>query len=160
MWKLSLFLALAAGLGGFAGGWRVHDWRDASAELAASRSALSLGLSQAAISQQIAVRVQAGQDRIRTVTRTLIEKVPDYVTPTADAGFPLPWGFVRLHDAAVSGADLPAPATGAGGADDAASDVAASTAATVVAANYGACRADQERLAAFQAWARGEGLAK
>ncbi|HEX3919328.1 MAG TPA: hypothetical protein VHW60_18470 [Caulobacteraceae bacterium] len=160
MWKLSLFLALIAGVGGFAGGWRVHDWRDASAELAASRSALTIGLSQAAISQAVAVRVQASQDRIRTVTRTLIEKVPDYVTPTTDARFPLPWSFVRLHDAAVAGADLPAPATGAGGADDAASGVAASPAAAVIVANYGACHADQDRLAAFQAWARGEGLAK
>jgi hypothetical protein len=67
---------------------------------------------------------------------------------------------VRLHDAAAAGVDLPAGAAGADRPDDAPSDVAASAAAAVIVANYGDCHADQDRLAAFQAWARGEGLAK
>jgi hypothetical protein len=69
-------------------------------------------------------------------------------------------GFVRLHDAAVAGDDLSAAAPGSVGPDDAASGVAASAAAAVIVGNYGACHADQARLAALQAWARGVGLAK
>jgi hypothetical protein len=160
MWKLSIALALAAAVGGFAGGWKLRDWQGAAAQLAAARTAIAVVQHQAAVGQQVAVADQRAQDRVRTVTRILIQKVPEYVTPTADARFPLPWGFVRLHDAAAAGALLPAAAAGSDGADDAPSGVAASAAAAVIVANYGDCRADQERLAAFQAWARGEGLAK
>ncbi|HXQ16901.1 MAG TPA: hypothetical protein VN814_19995 [Caulobacteraceae bacterium] len=160
MWKLSLFAAAATAIGGFAAGWKVHDWRDGAAEVHAARTAVSTIQRQAAASQTIAVADQAAQDRVRTVTRTLIEKVPVYVSATTDARFPLPVGFVRLHDAAAAGDDLPAVAPGADGADDAASDVAASAAATVIVGNYGACHADQARLAELQAWARSVGLAK
>jgi hypothetical protein len=71
----------------------------------------------------------------------------------------LPWGFVRVHDAAVRGDDLSAAAESPGGPDDAASDVAASRAVAVIASNYGSCRADRERLADLQAWAKSMGLA-
>jgi hypothetical protein len=160
MWKLSIALGLAAAIAGFAGGWKVHDWRDAASELAAARNAVTVVQHQAAVGLQVAVASQQAQDHVRIVTRTLIEKVPEYVTPAADARYPLPWGFVRLHDAAVAGVDLPAVAAGPDRPDDAPSDVAASTAAAVIVSNYGDCHADQDRLAAFQAWARGEGLAK
>jgi hypothetical protein len=160
MWKLSIALTLAAAVAGFAGGWKVHDWRDAAAQLAAARTAIAVVQHQAAVGQQVAVASQKAQDQVRTVTRILIQKVPEYVTPTTDARYPLPWGFVRLHDAAAAGAPLPAAAPGPGGADDAPSDVAASSAAAVIVANYGDCHADQERLAAFQTWAKGVGLAR
>jgi len=160
MWKLSLFAAAATAIGGFAAGWKVHDWRDGAAEVHAATAAAKTVQRQAAASQTIAVADQAAQDRVRTVTRTLIEKAPVYVSATTDARFPLPLGFVRLHDAAVAGDDLSAAAPGSGGPDDAPSGVAASAAAAVIVGNYGACHADQARLAALQAWARGVGLAK
>jgi hypothetical protein len=115
---------------------------------------------QAAASQTIAVADQAAQDRVRTITRTLIEEVPAHVSATTDVRFPLPLGFVRLHDAAVAGDDLSAAAPGSVGPDDAASGVAASAAAAVIVGNYGSCHADQARLAELQAWARSVGLAK
>ena len=71
----------------------------------------------------------------------------------------LPWGFVRVHDAAVRGDDLPAAPESPAEPDDAASDVAASEAAAVIAGNYGACRADRQQLADLQAWAKSMGLA-
>jgi len=160
MWKLSLFATAAATIGGFAAGWKVHDWRDGAAEVRAARTAVTTVQRQAAASQGIAVADQRTQDRIRTVTRTLIEKVPTYVSATTDARFPVPWGFVRLHDAAAAGDDLSAAAASPGRPDDGASDVAASEAAGVIAGNYGACRADQARLAELQAWAMGMGLTK
>ena len=160
MWRLWLILGLAGAIGGFAAGWRLHDWRDAAASLRQARQAEKTTVRQDAVAQAIAVRAQAAQDRIRTITRTLIEKVPVYVTRNADARFPLPWGFVRLHDAAVLGDDLPATSEGPGQPDDAPSGVAASGAAAVIVANYGACRADQQRLTDLQDWARREGLAR
>jgi len=63
-------------------------------------------------------------------------------------------GLPNLHDAAARGDDLPAAAQGAAEPDDAASDVPASQAAAVIAANYGDCRVDRQRLTDLQAWAR------
>lgn len=160
MLKLSLFAAAAAAIGGFAAGWKVHDWRDGAAEVHAARAAVTTVQRQAAASQTIAVADQRAQDRIRTVTRTLIERVPAHVTPATDAGFPVPWGFVRLHDAAAAGDDLSAAAADPGRPDGAPSDVKASEAAAAVVANYGSCRADQARLAELQAWGREMGLAR
>jgi hypothetical protein len=65
-----------------------------------------------------------------------------------------------LHDAAAAGDELSAAAAGPERPDDGASDVAASRAAAVIVANYGACHADQARLAELQAWARQVGLAR
>jgi hypothetical protein len=160
MWKLSLLAAAATAIGGFAAGWKVHDWRDGAAEVHAARTAVKTVQRQAAASQVIAVADQRAQDRVRTVTKTLIQKVPIYVSAATDARFPLPWGFVRLHDAAAAGDDLSAAAAGPGRPDDSASDVAASQAASVIVGNYGACRADQARLAELQAWTRSMGLTK
>ena len=160
MWKLSLFAAAATAIGGFAAGWTVHDWRDGTAQVHAAVATAKTIQRQAAASQAVAVTDQAAQDRVRTVTRTLIEKVPEYVSATTDARYPLPLGFVRLHDAAVAGVDLSAAAPDPDGTDDAPSGVAASAAAAVIVGNYGACHADQARLAELQAWARRVGLAK
>lgn len=159
MWKLSLFFGAAALAGGFAAGWKIHDWRDAASQLRATQAVVRTVQRQAAASQAIAVGDQRAQDKVRTVTRRLIEKVPVYVTPQTDRAFPLPWGFVRVHDAAIRGDDLSAAAESPREPDDAASDVAASRAATVIAANYGDCRADRQRLADLQAWAKSMGLA-
>jgi hypothetical protein len=160
MLKLSLFAAAAAAIGSFAAGWQVHSWRDGAAQNHAAQAAVKTVQRQAAASQAIAVADQRTQDRVRTVTRTLIERIPTYVSATTDAHYPLPWGFVRVHDAAAVGDDLSAAAPDAGRPDEAASDVAASEAARIVVANYGACRADQARLAELQDWARSMALAK
>jgi len=159
MWKLSLLLGAAALGGGFAAGWKVHDWRDAAGQLRAAQAAVHLVQRQAAASQSIAVANQRAEDQVRTVTRRLIERIPVHVTPQIDRAFPLPWGLVRVHDAAARGDDLSAVAEGAGQPDDAASDVPASEAGAVIAGNYGDCRADRRRLADLQAWVKAMRLA-
>lgn len=90
--------------------------------------------------QDIAQRAQKAlsdrQVQIQTVTRTLIEKVPTYVTAKADAGCVVPVGFVRLHDAAASGS--PASLSSAsGGPVEAPSGVALSAVTGTIAWNYG-----------------------
>ena len=159
MLKLALIGTVGGAILGFAGGWRVHDWRDGAAAAKQAVRVIRVVERQAAVSQAAAVRDQSAQDHIRTVTKTLVEKVPVYVSPSIDARYPLPVGFVRLHDAAAIGFDLSAASAGSGGPDDAPSDVAASGAARVIVLNYGACRADQQRLSDLQAWAKAQGLA-
>ena len=158
MWRLSLAMVVALAAG-FGGGWRVCAWRDAAALVAGVKPAVTSIEHAAAVSQAVAVRAQSAQDRIRTVTRTLIEEVSSHVPPAVDAAYALPRGFVRLHDAAAAGVDLPAAAASPGQPDDAPSGVALSDAAAVIVGNYGACRADQARLATLQQWARAQGLA-
>jgi len=77
-------------------------------------------------------------DRVREVRQVIHDiqrETPRYVTPSTDAAYPLPVGFVRLHDAAAA-AHLPGPP---GPADAQASGVKASDAALVIADNYGTC---------------------
>lgn len=127
-----------------------------AAETAAGRRAVAVNRQTAQISAAAGAAEAAAQTRIVTVTRTLIREVPSVVTPQIDRDFPLPVGFLRVHDAAARGLDLPDLPDPAGRPDDAASGVAASDAAGAIAANYGACRADDEQLAALQAWLKAE----
>src|SRR5580704_1847915 len=94
-----LGLPLAGLVIGFGAGWKVHDWKDASAELAATRRVVGVVQRQGAIDTSTAAHDQAARDRIQTLTRTLIEKVPVHVTPAADRACVIPLGFVRVHDA-------------------------------------------------------------
>lgn len=110
---------------------------------------------QAAVSQEIGRKVEAAQAQIRERTKILIERVPVYVTPETDARYRLPWGFVRLHDAAAAGALLPAVPDAAAEPHDAPAPVAVSDAGRTIALNYGACHANAAQLAGWIEWARG-----
>lgn len=85
---------------------------------------------------------------VHDTTHTIQLKVPDYVPPSVDRDFPLPLGFVRLHDAAVDLSELPSP----GAADAQASTVTASAAAGVIVGNYGTCHEIAEQLTSLQDW--------
>jgi hypothetical protein len=98
---------------------------------------------------QVGARLDRRQVEIRTVTRTIVEKVPIYVTVQADRRCDVPAGFVQLHDAAAAGR-LPDPADAAGGAADAASGLALSTVAATVADNYGTCLGVAAQLKGWQ----------
>ena len=150
MLSLRLILALGLAGGGFVAGWRVHDWRDGAAEAKAAVHAVQVVQKQAAVAQAVAVRQQAAQDRVRTVTRTLIQKVPVYVTPKADAGCGVPDGFRLLHDAAAAG--VPPAAEPAGKSADTPSGLALSAVADTVTTNYGVCHETAERLKGWQDW--------
>lgn len=89
--------------------------------------------------------------RIQTVTRTLIQKVPVYVTPAADDRCVIPTGFVRLHDAAASGGASGLPGT-AGGPLDAPSGVELSAVGATVVANYGSALDWRAEALTWRAW--------
>jgi hypothetical protein len=109
---------------------------------------------QAAISDTAGREARVAQERIRTVTKTIIREIPIYVTPAADAAYPLPVGLLRIHDAAARGVAVPRVPDPSGRADDAPSGVAASAFGAVLAGNLGQCLKDRDRLVRFQGWAR------
>lgn len=99
-------------------------------------------------------------EKLRTVTewrtRTIIERIP-YEVPSDPARPGLPWGFIRLHDAAAVGVseapDRPSQP------DVGPSPVTDARALEVIAENYGACRFDQGRYAELQALLKTWGMA-
>lgn len=138
---LAILIALCA--------WQGGSVRDAKARAAheaqiaaQARSDLRKALRANTVTAAVSAKVEKRQVEIRYVTRTLVEKVPVYVSPEVDRSYPLPVGLVRLHDAAASG-QPPVPG-GAGELDDSPSPVVASTLARTIVGNYGeyhACRA-------------------
>lgn len=165
-----LAIACAVSLAlGFGAGWTVNGWRlNARFERIQSSyaEALRVATDAARKAEQKARDASAAadqkqveiQERIRTETITLIKEVPTYVTPETDVRYALPVGLVRLHDDAASGSVSSFPDT-ASDPDAAArfaepSPVPASKLGTVIAENYGQCRADQARLAGLQDWLR------
>jgi hypothetical protein len=127
------------------------DLKIARAGMKASEAARGVEHARADITDRIGAKSAAAQVKIEYRTRTLIREVPTYVTPATDAHFGnLPWGFVRLYNAQLSGADPLSIAPGQ--PDDAPSDVAPSAALGVELSNLGSCQADQQQLADLQGW--------
>jgi hypothetical protein len=94
----------------------------------------------------------AEHQKIVTVTQHIIQKVPTYVTAQTDAHFPLPCGFVRLHDAAAIGVEAAAVPFPAGYADGQPCPVTASYAASVIAGNYGLALGWRADLQGWEKW--------
>jgi hypothetical protein len=91
------------------------------------------------------------RDRIRIVKEkgdVIVQKVPTYITLQTDRNFPLPVGFVRLHDGAAAGND-PGPSSDS---DGKASAVTTSAASTIIASNYTECRKLAEQVEGWQAY--------
>ena len=95
----------------------------------------------------------AGAAAIARQIHTIIEKVPVYVTQKSDSGCVVPWGVVRLLDAAASGAGpaAVAAAVAPGQPDDAASDVKLSEAVALLAADLGIARGNADQLRHLEA---------
>lgn len=154
-WQIGLAGAGAALVIGFGGGYGLRDLKaDAEAGKVAEARIASLEASSAAVAKQTLDTYRAGQESgkamagIREFTRTIQEKVPVYVTPETDAAYPVPVGWVRVHDDAATG-KLSAPSAEP---YDAPSGIAASRTASVVAENYGICRENARQLTDLQAW--------
>ncbi len=109
---------------------------------------------QASVIQQARERVVTKveiqyRDRIQIVREkgeTIVKEVPVYVSAETDRRFPLPRGFVRVHDAAATGE----PAGPAAEPDGEASPIVASAAAETVAGNYAECRRWREQVIGWQ----------
>jgi hypothetical protein len=146
---------------GFYGAYRWDEGTIANLKLAEAqfvareaRDALASQRAQYAVTLTSALKTAAAQEKIRTVTRIIVEKVPTHVTPKADAACAVSNGFVRLFDAAASGTDPDALPGAAGESDDAASGVTLSQIAALSAEHDGQYHAVAEQLNALQNWVR------
>lgn len=102
-------------------------------------------------------------DRSQAETKKLKEelnaKVPQYVTPKADASCTITVGFIRLHNLSIS-ADSASAAqdlgiAGSGPSDvDTPTDLKISTVGATIAENYGECRERLDVINAWQTWYR------
>ena len=140
-------LALLAGAGGVLA-WQYRRAQDLSDALVKAQTQVIVAGFETSAAQADVRLITKYVDRervIRQVIHDIQREAPRYVTSGTDAAFPLPLGFVRLHDAAAA-AVLPGPP---GPADAQASGVAASDAAVVIAGNYGTCHAIREQLNAL-----------
>lgn len=89
-------------------------------------------ITQGVITASLEARNRQMQGIIDNLRRT-----PNYVTPETDARFPLPCGFVRLHNAAqAGGVDPSAIPLPAGATDASPCDVKASAAIGIIQDNY------------------------
>lgn len=136
-------------------GWKFRDadyQRHLKADVEAALDASVRSRAQEAKGEQIATEtgrvVEAQQERIEYLTRTLIKEVPTYVTVESNARCVVPNGFVRVHDYAATGSG-PAPDAASGSNDDA-SGVDLSTVATTVVDNYGYTRELEAQVIGWQ----------
>jgi len=91
--------------------------------------------------------------RLRENTRTIIEKVPVYVTKQDDANCHISDGFVRLHDKATGRASVPGTDSPSG-TDGSSESVELSDVGRTVAGNYSTCRETALRLEQLQNWVK------
>jgi hypothetical protein len=90
---------------------------------------------------------------LRDNTKTIIKKVPVYVTKQDDANCPIPDGFVRLHDEATGNPSVPNTDT-PGGTDGTSESIVLSEIGRTVVGNYGNCRETALRLERLQDWVK------
>jgi hypothetical protein len=151
-------LAAVAGLVltlGAAVGWQHQRLADLRGQLTTAQANAIASQWEASAERATVTLITRHVDRIRVVhdtTTQLQRDTPTYVTPSMDHDYPLPVGFIRVHDAAAAGT-LPGPA---GAIDATRAPVAASTAAAVIAGNYGTCHETAEQLTALQDWWRAQ----
>lgn len=143
-------LALIAGFYGFARHQGANSIRKAD-EKATQAAKLDLAKHEAAaanISATASSNLVQRQAQIITRTRTIVQKVKEYVPASADAQCVVPVGFVRLHDAAAAGT-VPTPASGS---DQAASGYGLSDVSRTVIQNYGVAFGWKSEALAWRDW--------
>ena len=124
-------------------------------ELNASGRARAIEAQGAAATSAAGRKAEARTLQIRTVTKEIVRRVPQILTSDVVARYPLPAGFVRVHDAAALG-DLSQASGSAHQPDDSPSAVTAADAAAVIVENYGNCTETAARLSALQDWVRAQ----
>lgn len=141
-----LLALLLAGAGALAyDRWAEHQREIGREEMRGqfAREARDTEAKREVVTQYVDREVVKLVQQVSVVTETIVKEVPVYVPVDTP---PLPAGWRVLHDAAARG-QVPSPS-----AIPDAAPVAAQDAAATVAANYGACRADQARLRGLQEW--------
>ncbi len=157
--KLGSYLGLAMMVGGL--GWKLRDGdyqrhlrKDAQTVVIDLERVRAQESEREAIAQLVREALAKDQLRIATVTNTIREKVPYYVTQTpqeerirADGGLPL--GFVWAYNGAASLSSAPLPAGTDPGTP---SGVDLSTLTGVTLRNFELCHSERAELARWHDW--------
>jgi hypothetical protein len=135
-------LAFVLGVGGAYVKGRIDGADLTSAEYAAaaleqSRRALAATVALNGALNVIDRETVREVERIRVVTRTIIQKVPVHVTPEIDRRYPVPFAFVRVWNASASGRPVSEIALPPGKSDSDPSPTPISAVAAAAAANNG-----------------------
>jgi hypothetical protein len=158
---LALFAAHAIGYArGTEDANAAHKAADARARQAAAAANGELETALAKLNGKIVVDYGAAITRTVYLTKTIVEKVPRYVSPQTDRDFPLPCGLVRVHDAGILGADPAVLAAAGCEADDRPAPATASAFSENDAQWAGYCHAVEaqrdalkaELLGVYRAW--------
>lgn len=160
---MPIFAFLASPLGKLAGSgllalvlagtifWVKHEWDLGQSAIQIVHQAQRVVVAQkAAVAKTdhlAAHQEQAAQTRIVYRTRTLEKEIVTHVPTSVPC---IPWGIVRLHDAAVLHQDPASLPTPAGQPDDACSDVAPRAFVDTVISNYGIADQNAEQLNALE----------
>lgn len=142
-------LALGLLLGG-TGTWRVMSWHQQAQQVQVVTKTIKQIQYQDRVTEKVVTKYLAVQASAIEHTKTLIQEVPIYVTPEADARCVVNLGTVRLWERAVGG---PIP-DAAAGPDDAPSGLACSDLAKAVGEVAGQYDLTSNQLTALQDWVR------
>ena len=103
------------------------------------------------ITDKAHAKLDAEQTRIEVRTRTIIQRVPEYVTQAASDRCVVPVGFVSLFNAAASGSSTSLPES-PGRFNDSASGVQLPEVASVTALNFGVAYGWRAEAMAWRSW--------
>lgn len=105
------------------------------------------------LSVDAAAREATVQQQIAVATITLTKELTRYVTDTIAC---IPYGLIRVLDAAALGVDPATLSLPAGKSDNSCAPVTSSTLAASIIENYGTARANEEQLKALETFSRGQ----
>ena len=138
---------------GYSAGVKHEQAEYAKAIAKAEKRAAETKKKSDAITEKVEAQHIQTVEKIRTVTQTLIKEVP-YAVPSVPGRANLPWGAVRLLDAAAIG--VPSVPNPPGVSDAEASPVGDADLTRTGIANAETCRINAETVMAWQSWATGQ----
>jgi hypothetical protein len=154
-WTILAGVLLLVGTGAGCYAWGHHDEALAFDNYKLTRTA-AVSNQKAAVATETTKIITQYVPQIQVVrdkAQTIVKQVKVYVPVSDNARYQLPTGFVLLHDAAATGVPLPAASATVLAKPSA---IAISSAATVIASNYGLCRTEREKYNALWQWATGQ----
>lgn len=134
---------------GYGNGVQAQKRDEAKRQQAAIKKVEKIELKGTQIADEIRTDTEKKQTLIEYRTRTITERIPEYVTVQADAGCVIPIGFVSVYNAAVAGSEISTPS---GRSFEAPSGVALSTLAATDVDNLGTAHLLRAEVDAWRSW--------
>lgn len=127
-----------------------HEQKAQEARVAAAKQHVTkVNAKGTSIATEVKQQHDQAVAKIEWRTKTIIEKVPYYVTVQADSRCTVPAGFVSLWNQAATGSAEPAPTPGG---NDAPSGVQLSDVLTADVENYGIAHSLRAEVIAWRTW--------